>query len=63
MDNSKLIIARASEGLTISELSELSGVSRHTISRIEKGLTSPRPNILGKLAKALNKTVEYFIMN
>ncbi|NEZ94242.1 XRE family transcriptional regulator [Clostridium botulinum] len=57
----ELAIARAKKGLTITELAIKAGVHRYTISRIEKGMLTPRLDTVGKIAKALDKPVEYFL--
>lgn len=57
----KLVLERANQGLSIIELSKKSGVHRQTISRIEKGILTPRLDTVGKLAKALEKPVEDFL--
>lgn len=50
---------REEKGLTQEKLSELSGVSRNLIARLETGeLASTSTNTLFKLARALNVKVE-----
>ncbi len=49
----ELRVLRAKKRLTLRELAELSGVSRDTISEIERGLRTPLSGTLRKLAKAL----------
>lgn len=44
----KMVLARARKGLTIFELSKISGVNRNTISRIEKILLVQIIQLLGK---------------
>jgi transcriptional regulator with XRE-family HTH domain len=44
---------REQQGLSQDQLSELSGVAQHNISKIERGLQKPTAKTLGKLAKAL----------
>ncbi|GAA0993384.1 helix-turn-helix domain-containing protein [Subtercola frigoramans] len=47
--------ARHTTGLTIRQLSELSGVPRTTIGKIERGGTArPRPDLLTAVGTALN---------
>ena len=55
----KLIMAREKAGLTMSELSERVGVSRRSIYAYEIGASFPRKNMLRRLAKELDVTVEY----
>jgi transcriptional regulator with XRE-family HTH domain len=50
-NNVRLI--RESRGLSQEELSQLSGISQNSISRIENGIRKPRRGTLEKLAKAL----------
>lgn len=63
VDNEKMLLERARQGLTIDELSKRSGVGRSTISRIEKGETEARIDTLAKIAKGLGKPIEYFRKN
>ena len=56
----KLSIAMARVGINYSKLSELSHVSRATISYIKNG-KSGRPDIVAKIAKALNVDVTEII--
>lgn len=60
IDNYKIAIARAEHGLTLRELSEKCGISANSLSKIEIGKTVPRILTLSKIAKALNKDIEYF---
>lgn len=50
-NNVRLI--RESRGLSQEELSQKSGISQNSISRIENGIRKPRKGTLEKLAKAL----------
>ncbi len=54
----KLIEARVRANLTLREANEASGVSRTTISLLERGLQDPRDLTLGKLARAYGVTLE-----
>ena len=49
-----LRVSRVTKGLTMVELSNLSGVSPSHISRIERGERVPGGRVLGKLRKILN---------
>lgn len=51
---------RNEKRLTLRELSELSGVSKSTISDIENNKVNPSTNTLEKLAKGLSVNVEDF---
>lgn len=44
---------RAARGLTLVQLAELTGISRATLSRIERGESVPSALVLGKLAAGL----------
>jgi transcriptional regulator with XRE-family HTH domain len=57
----KLKATRLGKGLTIQELTQLSGVSANMVSRIERGLTVPSVKILMKLATALGMSIGYFV--
>lgn len=63
IDSKKLNLALAKKCMSMSELSTASGVDAVTITRINKGTQSPRPQTVGKLAKALNVRVEELIEN
>jgi len=49
---------RKEKGLTIRELSNLSGVNRSTINEIENEITMPRVDTLGKIARALGVSLD-----
>ena len=49
----QLRVLRAEQQLTLRELEARSGVSKDTISDLERGLRKPRPVTLAKLAEAL----------
>lgn len=61
INGKKVMMARANAGLTLSELSQKCGITRNTVSRIEKEKVQPRISTLGKIARVLNKPVEYFL--
>jgi transcriptional regulator with XRE-family HTH domain len=52
-----LLALREAASLTQLQLSELAGVDRKTINRIEKGHFSPSVDTLTRLALALNTSV------
>lgn len=58
VDSNKLILTIANKGYSAVELSKESGVNQVTISRIKAGTQEPRPQTLGKIARALEVKVE-----
>ena len=58
MKNLRLKAARAALDLSQQQLAERVGVSRQTISAIEKGDYNPTINICIAICKALNKTLD-----
>ena len=58
MKNLKLKAARAAKDLSQDELVKLCGVSRQTISAIEKGDYNPTINLCIAICKALDKTLD-----
>ena len=57
----KLKAIRLKHDMTIQELAEGSGVSSNMISRVERGLTIPSVEILLKLSRVFNISVNYFV--
>ena len=58
MKNLQLKSARALKDLSQQDLADLVGVSRQTISAIEKGDYNPTINLCIKICKALDKTLD-----
>ena len=58
MKNLKLKAARAGMDLSQDDLAKRCGVSRQTISAIEKGDYNPTINLCIAICKALNKTLD-----
>lgn len=58
MKNLRLKAARAGLDLSQQELAERVGVSRQTISAIEKGAYNPTINLCIAICKALGKTLD-----
>ena len=58
MKNLKLKAARAGLDLSQEDLAKKCGVSRQTISAIEKGDYNPTVNLCIAICKALNKTLD-----
>lgn len=55
----RMIARRADQGLSQEDLSKKSGVAAAQISRYELGKSKPRPNVMAKLADALNVPFEW----
>ena len=58
MKNLRLKAARAGKDLSQEELARLCGVSRQTMSAIEKGDYNPTINLCRSICKALGKTLD-----
>ena len=58
MKNLRLKSARAALDLSQQQLADLVGVSRQTISAIEKGDNNPTIQLCIGICKALNKTLD-----
>ena len=58
MKNLRLKSARAARELSQDELARLCGVSRQTISALEKGDYNPTINLCIAICKALDKTLD-----
>ena len=58
MKNLKLKAARAGKDLSQDQLASICGVSRQTISAIEKGDYNPTINLCIAICKALGKTLD-----
>ena len=58
MKNLELKAARAGRDLSQQQLADLVGVSRQTISAIEKGDYNPTINLCIKICKALGRTLD-----
>lgn len=57
MKNLRLKAARAEKGLSQQQLADIVGVSRQTISAIEKGNYNPTVNLCIAICQALDKTL------
>ncbi len=53
----RLLTTRSERGLSLGQAAELSGVSRATLSRTERGETSPTAHVLGRLSAAYGITL------
>ena len=58
MKNLKLKAARAEKDLSQADLAEKVGVSRRTISAIEKGDYNPTINLCIRICKVLERTLD-----
>jgi transcriptional regulator with XRE-family HTH domain len=56
--NGKVKKLREQRALSLSDLAQITGLSRVTINRIENGKQKPMPRTIRKLANALGVTVE-----
>ena len=69
MDQIELCIAHRLEALrherghSLDEVAQISGVSRATLSRIERGETSPTAGVLGKLCTAYGLTMSQLLLD
>lgn len=59
MDGNKLKVLRLERGISLSKLSELTGISKSYLSLIERNIQkNPSIDILGKLARTLEIAIE-----
>lgn len=61
IDMKKIDLLMAKKCLSSEQLSKVTGVSQVSIARFRKGTQEPRPKTVGKIAKALNVSVEELI--
>ncbi|MTI58506.1 MAG: helix-turn-helix domain-containing protein [Firmicutes bacterium] len=67
MNNLELIIGeklyklRQSKGYSLSQVEDLTGVSKSMLGQIERGKSSPTVNTLWRIAKGLNVSFSFFI--
>jgi transcriptional regulator with XRE-family HTH domain len=59
--DSRLASLRAERAWSLDTLAERSGVSRTTLSRLERGETSPTASLLGRLCTAYGRTMSRLI--
>jgi transcriptional regulator with XRE-family HTH domain len=57
----RLANLRAERGWSLDALAERSGISRTTLSRLERGETSPTASLLGRLCTAYGRTMSRLI--
>lgn len=58
----RLMNLRKAKSLTIEQAAELSGVSRATLSRIERGETSPTAHVMGRLSSLYGLTLSQLLV-
>ncbi|MDD6666213.1 MAG: helix-turn-helix transcriptional regulator [Eubacterium coprostanoligenes] len=61
IDNEKLMIALANNGMMLKDLCKRAGLSENAFRAIRQGKSTPRPATLGRIAKALNVDVQDII--
>lgn len=61
INTQRLDVAIADACLTMNELSKQSRVNIVTLTKVRKGTQEPTPKTVGKIAKALNISVEEII--
>lgn len=62
MDGNKLKLLRIRKGISLSKLSQQTGISKSYLSLIERNIQkNPSIDILGKLAKTLEVEMEEFV--
>jgi len=58
----RLTALRVSQGWSLEQLAQLTGISRATLSRVERAETSPTASLLGKLSAAYGLTMSRLLM-
>jgi len=59
LNRKNLLIAIANAGINDHDLCLMSGVSRPALTKIKACRNNPKPVTIGRLARALNVSVEY----
>ena len=62
IDTQKILYERVNRGMSARELASKAGISKNVITNIERGYVVPRLQTVGKIANALGKKVEDFIL-
>ena len=60
---SRITEARESRALSMEDLAESINVTRQTVSKYEKGVVSPSPDVLLDISKTLGFPVDFFYKN
>lgn len=63
MDGSRIRELRKSKGISLTKLSELTGVSKSYLSCLERNQNNPSIDVLEKISDRLEVNVNYFISN
>lgn len=58
---SRIQKCRKAAGLTQRQLSDITGISENHISRVERGIHIPNFDIMVKIAKALDVSIDVFV--
>lgn len=58
----RLAELRVSQGWSLEQLAQMTGISRATLSRVERAETSPTASLLGKLSAAYGLTTSRLLM-
>lgn len=61
INDKKLMLALANEGLLLNQLAKKAGISTEALRLIRYGKCVPKPATVGKIAKALNVPVTAII--
>nr|WP_315022973.1 helix-turn-helix transcriptional regulator [uncultured Aminipila sp.] len=61
LDKERFEIALANQNLLVQELCDNAGITRASLNLALKGKRTPRPQTIGKIARALNVPVEQII--
>lgn len=59
---SRIKRARKDSGLSHDKIAEKAGTSRQHLISLEKGLHRPRPEMLERIANALDKPLDFFLV-
>lgn len=60
IDIQKIMLERINQGLSVAELAKRAGLGKNTITKLEHQVVTPRLHTLGKIARALGKSIEDF---
>lgn len=63
MPGKRLARARTRNGYTQTQLSQLTGISRDRLSRLERNRADPRIHEIRKLCDALNMSADWWLRN